>query len=103
MFFAGSSLYPVKHPHIDQLAYQEAEVQFNNGNFSGAQQKFEDYLKKFPEGKYSLGANFYKSEMYASQKNWIKAVTGYQMVADKAPNKFAEKSILQAARINFLT
>jgi TolA-binding protein len=85
----------------DQLAYQEAEVQFNNGNFSGAQQKFEDYLKKFPDGKYSLEANFYKSEMYASQKNWIKAVTGYQMVADKAPNKFAEKSILQAARINF--
>jgi TolA-binding protein len=85
----------------DQLAYQEAEVQFNNGNFSGAQQKFEDYLKKFPEGKYSLEANFYKSEMYTSQKNWVKAVTGYQMVADKAPNKFAEKSILQAARINF--
>jgi TolA-binding protein len=85
----------------DQLAYQEAEVQFNNGNFSGAQQKFEDYLKKFPDGKYALEANFYKSEMYNSQKNWIKAVTGYQAVADKAPNKFAEKSILQAARINF--
>ncbi|HEX3767106.1 MAG TPA: tetratricopeptide repeat protein, partial [Puia sp.] len=85
----------------DQLAYQEAEVQFNNGNFSGAQQKFEDYLKKFPDGKYALEANFYKSEMYASQKNWVKAVAGYQMVADKAPNKFAEKSILQAARINF--
>jgi TolA-binding protein len=85
----------------DQLAYQEAEVQFNNGNFSGAQQKFEDYLKKFPDGKYALEANFYKSEMYASQKNWAKAVVGYQMVADKAPNKFAEKSILQAARINF--
>ncbi|HEY2347627.1 MAG TPA: tetratricopeptide repeat protein [Puia sp.] len=85
----------------DQLAYQEAEVQFNNGNFTGAQQKFEDYLKKFPDGKYALDANFYKSEMYASQKNWANAVTGYQLVADKAPNKFAEKSILQAARINF--
>jgi TolA-binding protein len=85
----------------DQLAYQEAEVQFNNGNFPGAQQKFEDYLKKFPDGKYALEANYYKSEMYSSQKNWAKAVTGYQAVADKAPNKFAEKSILQAARINF--
>ncbi len=63
----------------DQLAYQEAEVQFNNGNFSGAQQKFEDYLKKFPEGKYALEANFYKSEMYASQKNWAKAAAGYEM------------------------
>ncbi|MDP9041270.1 MAG: tetratricopeptide repeat protein, partial [Bacteroidota bacterium] len=86
----------------DQLAYQEAEVQFNNGNFTMAQQKFEDYIKRFPDGKYALEANFYKSEMYASQKNWPKAVSGYQMVADKAPNKFAEKSILQAARINFL-
>jgi TolA-binding protein len=85
----------------DQMAYQEAEVQFNNGNFSGAQQKFEDYLNKFPEGKYALEANFYKSEMYTSQKNWIKAVAGYEVVADKAPNKFAEKSLLQAARINF--
>jgi TolA-binding protein len=85
----------------DQLAYQEAEVQFNNGNFSGAQQRFEDYLKRFPEGKYALEANFYKSEMYASQKDWAKAVSGYEAVAGKAPNKFAEKSILQAARINF--
>ena len=85
----------------DQLAYQEAEVQFNNGNFSAAQQKFEDYLKKFPDGRYALEANFYKSEMYASQKNWVKAVEGYESVADKAPNKFAEKAILQAARINF--
>ncbi len=85
----------------DQLAYQEAEVQFNNGNFSGAQQKFEDYLKRFPDGKYALEANFYKSEMYASQKDWVKAVAGYEVVAGKAPNKFAEKSLLQAARINF--
>jgi TolA-binding protein len=85
----------------DQLAYQEAEVQFNNGNFPGAQQKFEDYLTKFPDGKYAMDANFYKSEIYSSQKNWAKAVVGYEVVADKAPNKFAEKSILQAARINF--
>jgi TolA-binding protein len=85
----------------DQLAYQEAEVQFNNGNFPGAQQKFEDYLKRFPDGKYALDANFYKSEMYTSQKNWEKAAAGYEFVADRAPNKFAEKSILQSARINF--
>jgi len=99
--FAKSMGIAISASQEDQLAYQEAEVQFNNGNFSGAQQKFEDYLKRFPDGKYALEANFYKSEMYASQKNWTKAATGYELVADKAPNKFAEKSILQAARINF--
>ena len=85
----------------DQLAYQEAEVQFNDGNFADAVKKFEQYLDKFPEGKYSLEANYYKSEIYFSQKDWAKAAPGYEMVADKAPNKFAEKSLLQAAHLNF--
>ncbi len=85
----------------DQLAYQEAEVQFNNGSFPQAAQKFEDYLGKFPDGKFSLEANYYKSEIYFNQKNWAKAATGYEAVADKVPNKFGEKSLLQAARLNF--
>ncbi|HLK28429.1 MAG TPA: tetratricopeptide repeat protein [Puia sp.] len=85
----------------DQLAYQEAEVQFNDGNFADATKRFEQYLSKFPDGKYSLEANYYKSEIYSNQKDWAKAVTGYQAVADKAPNKFAEKALLQAAHINF--
>jgi TolA-binding protein len=85
----------------DQLAYQEAEVQFNDGNFPEAVQKFEQYLSKFPDGKYSLEANYYKSEIYYNQKNMAKAASGYEVVADKAPNKFAAKSLLQAARLNF--
>ena len=85
----------------DQLAYEEAEVQFNNGNFPGAEQRFETYLAKFPDGKYSLEANYYKSEIYFSQKEYAKAVVGYAAVADRAPNKFGEKSLLQAARLYF--
>ena len=57
----------------DQLAYQEAEVQFNNGNFQQALAKFEQYLGRFPNGRYALEANFYKSEIYFDQKEWAKA------------------------------
>ncbi len=85
----------------EQLAYQEAEVQFNNGNFSVAAKKFEDYLDKFPEGKHSLEALYYKSEIYFNQKDWAKATSGYEVIADRVPNKFGEKSLLNAARINF--
>lgn len=85
----------------DQLAYEEAEVQFNNGNFPAAVQRFEAYLAKFPDGKYSLDANYYKSEIYFSQKDWAKAVVGYAAVGDRSPNRFAEKSLLQAARLYF--
>ncbi|HEX6181133.1 MAG TPA: tetratricopeptide repeat protein, partial [Chitinophagaceae bacterium] len=85
----------------DSLAYAEAEIQFSNGNFTGALTKFEQYLQKFPEGKYSLEASYYKSEIYFNRKDWPKAAAGYEIVADRVPNKFGEKSLLQAARINF--
>lgn len=85
----------------DELAYQEAEVQFNNGNFPNAVKEFEEYLQKYPNGKYSLEALYYKSEIYLNQKNFTKAAEGYEMLADRVPHKFGEKSLLQAARINF--
>jgi TolA-binding protein len=85
----------------DELAYQEAETQFNNGNFPAAAKKFEDYLTKFPEGKYSLEALYYKSEIYFNQKDWANAAAGYEKLADRVPNKFGEKALLNAARLNF--
>lgn len=85
----------------DSLAYAEAEVQFNNGNFSGALSRFDNYLVKFPDGKNAVEAWYYKSEIYFNQKNWAKAAEGYEAVADRVPNKFGEKSLLQAARLNF--
>lgn len=85
----------------DSLAYAEAEVQFSNGNFNGALGKFEQYLQRFPEGKYSLEALYYKSEIYYNRKDWAKAAPGYELIADRVPNKFGEKSLLQAARLNF--
>ncbi len=99
--FAKSLGMDISSNQEDQLAYQEAEVQFNNGNFINAAQRFEDYLVKFPNGKFSLEANYYKSEIYFNQKDWPKAVRGYEIIADRVPNKFGEKSLLQAARINF--
>jgi TolA-binding protein len=85
----------------DSLAYAEAEVQFNNGNFEDAIGRFENYLTKFPNGKHAIDAYYYKSEMYFNRKDWVKAAAGYEAIADKAPNKFGEKALLQAARLNF--
>jgi TolA-binding protein len=85
----------------DELMYQQAEVQFNNGNFPAAAKKFEEYITRFPDGKYSLEALYYKSEIYFNQKDWAKAAEGYEKLADLVPNKFGEKALLNAARLNF--
>lgn len=99
--FAKSMGKEVSTSMEDSLAYAEAEVQFSNGNFNGALTKFDQYLQRFPEGKYSLEALYYKSEIYFNRKDWQNAAAGYEMVADRVPNKFGEKSLLQAARLNF--
>jgi tetratricopeptide (TPR) repeat protein len=44
---------------------------------------------------------YYKSEIYYNRKDWAKAAPGYEAIADRVPNKFGEKSLLQAARLNF--
>lgn len=99
--FARSMGKEISTTQEEQLAYQEAEVQFNNGNFPAAAKEFEEYLEKFPQGKHSLEALYYKSEIYFNQKDWPKAAAGYEILADRVPHKFGEKSLLNAARLNF--
>ncbi|GAO44282.1 hypothetical protein FPE01S_03_03200 [Flavihumibacter petaseus NBRC 106054] len=85
----------------DSLAYAEAELQLSNGNFNNALQRYDAYLSKYPEGRYAVEANYYKAEIYMSRKDWTNAAAGYEAVAARVPNKFGEKSLLQAARLNF--
>lgn len=85
----------------DSLAYAEAEIQLSNGNFSNAISRFEAYLKNYSQGRYLVEANYYKGEIHLSRKEFAPAAAAYEAVASRVPNKFGEKSLLQAARINF--
>ncbi|MBI1343366.1 MAG: tetratricopeptide repeat protein [Terrimonas sp.] len=85
----------------DSLTWAAAELQYQNGNKEAALNAFNAYLQKFPGGANTLDAHFYTAEIYAGRKEWDKALQGYTYAAEKAPNKFAEASVLQAARIYF--
>ncbi|HLA52498.1 MAG TPA: tetratricopeptide repeat protein, partial [Flavitalea sp.] len=99
--FARSMGKEVTTTQEEELAYQEAEVQFNNGNLPAAAKKFEDYLAKYPIGKNSLEALYLKSDIYYNRKEWAKAEQGYEILSERVPHKYGEKSLLLAARINF--
>jgi tetratricopeptide (TPR) repeat protein len=45
--------------------------------------------------------DFYRGEIYNSKGDWNNALSGYEAVVAQAPNKYAEKSALTAARIYF--
>jgi TolA-binding protein len=85
----------------DSLSWSAAQTQYENGNTNAALTAFNSYLQRFPNGTYSLDANFYKGEIYYEKKDWVNALNGYEEVAERAPNKFAERAILQTARICF--
>ncbi len=85
----------------DSLTFSAAEAQYENGNVTASLNAFNNYLQKFPDGAHTVEANFYRGEIYNSKGDWNNALTGYEPVIAEAPNKYAEKSALTAARIYF--
>lgn len=92
---------PISVNTEDSLTWSAAESQYNGGNTNAALNAFNSYLQKFPDGAYAIDANFYRGEIYNSKKDWNNALSGYEPVAQDAPNPYAEKAILAAARIYF--
>lgn len=84
----------------DSLTFASAEIQYQNGSVN-ALNSLESYLQRFPQGTHTIEANFYIAEIYNSRKDWPKALDHYSAVAGKAPNPFAERAVLSAARVNF--
>ncbi len=92
---------PISMNTEDSLTYGAALKIYDEGAVNNALTAFNNYLQRFPDGAYSIDANFYKSEIYGSKKDWNNALPGYESVAADAPNKFAEKATIAAARIYF--
>jgi TolA-binding protein len=85
----------------DSLTYRSALLRYEAKDYAGALQGFSNYLSKFPDGQNSIEANYIAAEINLSNKNNIAALPFYNAVAAKAPNKYAERSVLQSARIYF--
>ncbi len=85
----------------DSLTFAAAEKKYDDQKINEALTAFNNYLQRFPDGAYALDANFNRAEIYNSKKDWSNALVGYDEVAANAPNQYAERAVLTAARINF--
>jgi len=85
----------------DSLTYASAELKYTNGDCAGATSAFSNYLSKYPQGAYTLEANFYKSECYYKSKDWQNALPGYQAVVNQGSSKYAERAAYAAAHIYY--
>ncbi|MCU0403345.1 MAG: tetratricopeptide repeat protein [Chitinophagaceae bacterium] len=82
----------------DSLSFVAAELQLSDGKKDQALKGFTEYLKQYPEGRYHIPASWYAAELYRDKKDMKNAINLYAMLVEKAPHKYAEGSMIQAAR-----
>jgi tetratricopeptide (TPR) repeat protein len=85
----------------DSLTFRSAMIRYEAKDFVSAKTGFSGYLGSFPNGRYALEANYFSAEINLANKDANAALPFYSAVAAKAPNKYAERSTLQAARIYY--
>ncbi|MEO7313126.1 MAG: tetratricopeptide repeat protein [Chitinophagaceae bacterium] len=91
----------ISYGEADSLTYTAANIQLSNGAKDKALEGFTKYLSQYPDGQYVVPASFNAAELLEEKKDMKNAVARYQFVADKAPNKFAERAMLIVARYNY--
>jgi len=94
---------PVSVNAEDSLTWSAARIQLENGNSSGAQTQLEQYLQRFGTGAYALDAHFHLGTIYLNRRDTAAALPHYEVVAGRAPNRYAEPAVLGVARIYFFS
>jgi tetratricopeptide (TPR) repeat protein len=91
----------ISYSEEDSLMFASALVTYNKSEFQNALNNFLDYSIQYKDGRYFIDANYYVAEIFILRKDHVNALKHYLIVAERAPNKFAERSVLQVARIYF--
>jgi TolA-binding protein len=92
---------PISDNEEDSLTFRSSMLRYEAKDMSGARAGFNEYLKRFPNGRYALDANYLIAEMLIAAKLNTQALPYYKAVADEGLSKYAERSTLQAARIYY--
>ena len=92
---------PISADTEDELTWSAAEKLYDDQKLNEALTAYNNYVQKFPNGAHVVEANFDRAEIYNTKKDWNNALPAYEEVAAQAPNPFAERAVLSAARINF--
>ena len=76
----------------EQQAYQKAFDQLRNLHYEKASVAFQDFLKKYPDGRYAQIAQYWLAETNYAQRKFKQAIGDYQTLIDKYPSspKLAE-------------
>jgi len=78
--------------------FQQAYLHFQRGDYRLARSYWEEYLKRYPKGRWVGQAYYWLGETYFKEKNYEEAIIYYQKLIDlPEPNPFKPKAMLKQA------
>ena len=92
---------PLSNNDQDSLTYRASIIKYEQKKYTETMQGLSRYLLQFPNGKNQLEASNIVAEIAYAQQSYDTAALYFSKVADQAPNKFAERAALVAARLNY--
>lgn len=93
--------HPLTINEQDSLIFRAAVLKYEQKKYTESAVGLVSYLQKFPNGKYSLEATHLVAEIAYSKQAYDTALVYFSIIADKAPNIYAERAALIAARLNY--
>jgi tol-pal system protein YbgF len=89
--------------NLDEEAfYNMAYTEFQKGVFDKARELFNEFLKKFPDGKFSDNARFWIGECYYRKNQYEEAILEYEKVKKDYPSGDKVPSALFKQGLSFL-
>ncbi|MEX2379432.1 MAG: tetratricopeptide repeat protein [Vicingaceae bacterium] len=98
-YLKGVSYASVSESKLDSTSYTIAENNYLSGNCEKANRDFTNYLKRYPNGIFSLNAHFYRGNCEYEANFEQEAIQDFEEVVRRAPNKFIEKSLLKLGEL----
>lgn len=85
----------------DSLTYVAAERVYMRGETGEARNSFQRYLQTFPEGAFSLNANYYIGLIDYNQNNYESASVHLNKVLEYPNNKYSEEAMMMSAEMAY--
>ena len=87
----------------DSLTYVAAERVYMRGDTNQAKESFMRYLQTFPEGAFSLNANYFVGLIEYNQKNYEQAMACLNKVLEYPANKYSEDARVMSAEMAYVS
>jgi len=98
-YINGVPFADISQSKLDSTAYVIAENHYLSANCEKAVRDLTNYLKRYPEGLFSLNAHYYRGDCEAKQGFQQEAIRDFEYVVQLSSNKFTERSLASLAGI----